>query len=267
LAHVRVRSGGLGDAACGGSSVTAPQFLRVRNWEHFQHYKDRRPPWIKLHVELTDDYAFASLSDAAKFHLLGIWLLAARTDNKIPNDAGWIAAKIGADKPVGLDELVRLEFLVPWRKSAGGRAKWPSRYVSAALREQIMARDLRSCRHCTSSANLEIDHVVPVSRGGTSSADNLQVLCRSCNRAKRAKDSAEHVATRNHDLRSKPLRSVLPETETETETETERERTRAGARGKPFRCEVAVCGLTFASAAKLADHRANVHGLPHIEAV
>ncbi len=61
----------------------------VKNFERFQHYKDRSPPWIKLYNELLDDYSFACLDDAAKFHLIAIWLLASRTDNRIPYDATW----------------------------------------------------------------------------------------------------------------------------------------------------------------------------------
>jgi DNA-binding NarL/FixJ family response regulator len=30
----------------------------VKNFERFQHYKDRSPPWIKLYNELLDDYEF-----------------------------------------------------------------------------------------------------------------------------------------------------------------------------------------------------------------
>ena len=29
---------------------------RVKNWSKFQHYKNRNPPWIRLHVEILDDY-------------------------------------------------------------------------------------------------------------------------------------------------------------------------------------------------------------------
>jgi len=32
------------------------QFLAVKNFERFQHYKDRNPPWIKLHAAVLDDY-------------------------------------------------------------------------------------------------------------------------------------------------------------------------------------------------------------------
>ena len=33
----------------------------VKNWDEFQHYKDRNPPWIKLHNHLLDDYEFEML--------------------------------------------------------------------------------------------------------------------------------------------------------------------------------------------------------------
>ena len=36
----------------------------------FQHYKDRSAPWIKLYNELLDDYRFAVLPDASKWHLV-----------------------------------------------------------------------------------------------------------------------------------------------------------------------------------------------------
>ena len=37
---------------------------------------------------------------------------------------------------------------------------------------------------CGSGENLEIDHVVPLARGGSNRLENLQLLCRDCNRRK-----------------------------------------------------------------------------------
>jgi uncharacterized phage protein (TIGR02220 family) len=88
------------------------RYLRVRNWEEFQHYKDRDPPWIKIHNRLLDDFEFCILPDATKAHLLCIWMLASRTDNKIPDDAVWLAAKIGATEPVDLELLKARSWLV-----------------------------------------------------------------------------------------------------------------------------------------------------------
>ncbi len=84
----------------------------VKNWGEFQHYKDRNPPWIKLHNHLLDDYDFEYLSDSEKGHLLCIWMLASRTKNKMPFDSRWITKKIGASSKVNLDALVDAGFLV-----------------------------------------------------------------------------------------------------------------------------------------------------------
>jgi len=40
--------------------------FRVRNWEQFQHYKDRNPPWIKLHFALLASEDWVTLDDASK---------------------------------------------------------------------------------------------------------------------------------------------------------------------------------------------------------
>jgi len=138
---------------------SAPQYLRVRNWENFQHYKDRRPPWIKLHVELTDDYAFGSLPDVQKYHLIGIWLLAARTDNKIPNNGKWVADCIAAKSKVDLDALIEVGFLIPWKRATATKAKWSSRYVPKEIKEAVLERNSHTCCECNSTKNLEIDHV------------------------------------------------------------------------------------------------------------
>jgi len=88
------------------------EYLRVKNWEEFQHYKDRLPPWIKLHRELLTDYDFCHLPDETKGHLMMTWLLASQMDGRIPDDARWIAARIGAKKPVNLEALISAGWLV-----------------------------------------------------------------------------------------------------------------------------------------------------------
>jgi hypothetical protein len=86
--------------------------FEVKNFDRFQHYKDRSPPWIKLYNELLDDYEFARLQDASKLHLILIWLLASRSDNKLPFDSEWVARRINATVPVDLEALADAGFLV-----------------------------------------------------------------------------------------------------------------------------------------------------------
>jgi hypothetical protein len=85
----------------------------VKNFETFQHYKDRSPPWIRLYNSTLDDYEIGHLPDAVKAHLIAIWLLASRYDNKIPYDSEWISGKINATVPVDLENLIELGFIVP----------------------------------------------------------------------------------------------------------------------------------------------------------
>lgn len=88
------------------------RYLRIKNWAEFQHYKDRNPPWIKLHRALLDDYDFAALPDATKAHLVLMWLFASQNDGKIPEDAKFLHRKLGLEKPPDLDALITQGFLI-----------------------------------------------------------------------------------------------------------------------------------------------------------
>lgn len=70
------------------------------------------------------------------------------------------------------------------RRRADVRAQ--RRRLSMAERTAILDRDGWACVWCGSTTDLELDHVIPWSRGGACSATNLQTLCRRCNRAKGA---------------------------------------------------------------------------------
>jgi hypothetical protein len=59
--------------------------IRIKNWDEFQHYKDRNPPWIKLHRRLLNDRQFFSLDGDCVKTLVLLWMLAADTkDGTLP---------------------------------------------------------------------------------------------------------------------------------------------------------------------------------------
>lgn len=59
--------------------------------------------------------------------------------------------------------------------------------VTPALRVRVFRRDGNRCRYCRScDGPFELDHVVPVSMGGSSRMSNLVVACRRCNQRKGA---------------------------------------------------------------------------------
>jgi len=85
-------------------------------------------------------------------------------------------------------DATRLEQL---RRSWIGRVYWrrngQREAISPTLRRAVHERDGGQCRQCLATERLEIDHVVPYSKGGATTLDNLQLLCKRCNCVKGAK--------------------------------------------------------------------------------
>ncbi|NYS09340.1 putative replication protein [Xanthomonas phage PBR31] len=59
--------------------------MRVKDWGKFQHFKDRRPPWIKLYRDILDDIEWHELDAVAAKVLVMIWLIASEgEDGELP---------------------------------------------------------------------------------------------------------------------------------------------------------------------------------------
>lgn len=75
---------------------------------------------------------------------------------------------------------------IKFRKTVAGQRA----LMTSQLRTTIKERDWYTCRYCTVSIAaephllLEVDHIIPVSKGGLTTPDNLQTLCWRCNRTK-----------------------------------------------------------------------------------
>ena len=62
--------------------------------------------------------------------------------------------------------------------------------LSDSVRAQVLLRDGARCRRCGSTLVLEVDHIEPVRSGGDDDFNNLQTLCRRCNRRKGSRTAA-----------------------------------------------------------------------------
>ena len=90
--------------------------LQPKNWAVFQHYKDRCPPWIKLHRDLLNDRSYMRLPIASKAIAPMLWLLASENlDGSISDDLAVIAFRLrtsASDVQTALKPLIDKGFVV-----------------------------------------------------------------------------------------------------------------------------------------------------------
>jgi len=60
--------------------------MRIKNWTKFQHFKDRRPPWVKLYRDILDDLEWHELDPLAAKVLVMLWLIASENDGRVPDN-------------------------------------------------------------------------------------------------------------------------------------------------------------------------------------
>ncbi len=89
------------------------KYLRIRNWDRYQHYKadsNRRVVWVKLYTAMLRDVELRRLDLSTRFLYTQLLLLAAEYNNSIPNDAKEIGYAINMPpKQVqqGIDKLLQ----------------------------------------------------------------------------------------------------------------------------------------------------------------
>ena len=86
--------------------------------------------------------------------------------------------------------ILEIKLLVEKLLSNQNAINYQRKLMTPALRQQILMRDNYTCQCCRNSIHkepnllLEVDHIVPVSKGGKTVLENLQTLCWKCNRSK-----------------------------------------------------------------------------------
>ena len=77
-----------------------------------------------------------------------------------------------------LEKIVRQE-LIDSGELFGEQPKRPP--IPREVVDAVYRRDGGKCVFCGSTDNLQLDHIIPFSKGGATSLENLQLLCQKCN--------------------------------------------------------------------------------------
>jgi 5-methylcytosine-specific restriction endonuclease McrA len=67
------------------------------------------------------------------------------------------------------------------------RRKERSRHIPSQVRQEVWERDEGACLRCGAEEDLQFDHIIPWSLGGSHSPENMELLCGTCNREKAAR--------------------------------------------------------------------------------
>lgn len=112
------------------------------------------------------------------------------------NDTGsfefWSSAMEAARRDIGVAFLDALQLPLEPVERDGEVELIPTprirrKAIPFLVRARIVARDRFQCVKCGAERFLTIDHIVPVSKGGTNDEENLQTLCAICNSRKGAR--------------------------------------------------------------------------------
>jgi len=94
------------------------KYLAVKNWENYQHYKNKTAVWIKFYMSLLDDPEFRMLDDASKKLLPLLFLCAGVYRNCIPNDEKVIRKRLTLVRKIDLNPLIISGFLIPMSRAS-----------------------------------------------------------------------------------------------------------------------------------------------------
>jgi hypothetical protein len=142
---------------------------------------------MRVSTGIWEDPDFTSLSRSAQllwFYAKGLRMTGAVTVARVSRKVRWDAEAVRS----AWLELAASKYAAVLDPVTPKRRRMPTR-----TSQLVFDRDGRKCLHCGTTQRLTIDHIWPVSRGGSDDLENLQTLCHSCNAKKGARVDAHQI--------------------------------------------------------------------------
>lgn len=128
----------------------ANRFIRIENYRRYQHYKERRPPWVKQHRDFWTDYDMCIQNPSTRLVALFLISYASEFPNElIPYNISELSRRSSVNRKVverAIDNLVKASFLAITTKNDASRAlagrKQNARPLSTEVEVEVRAKAL-----------------------------------------------------------------------------------------------------------------------------
>ena len=75
--------------------METPAYFSIKNFDRYQHYHQRRPPWVKLYQEILTDYTLRQCPPLTRLVHVLLFLIASECENHIPFDLHYLSERVG----------------------------------------------------------------------------------------------------------------------------------------------------------------------------
>lgn len=145
----------------------------------------------QIYLMHQDDNKIDSQEALQKVNLQEIFGLSYDEFLSLNNDAAIEALEKGADL-LDIDTFITIKEFDQWskqnelgyEKENDNELNKRSRSITEDVKDSVWNRDGGKCIQCGDNENLEFDHIIPFSEGGSNTKRNIQLLCQPCNRKK-----------------------------------------------------------------------------------
>ena len=138
------------------------RWIVVENWDRFQHYRDRRPNWIKSYTDLLGRPEYAQLTFPQRGILHGLWLLYAESSRNIPVNTSYLSRQLGGKVQMrSLEALRRAGFI----RFSASKPLAPG--YQDAMPEKEKEKDTRAVRSTGDAQPSNIAQVIDISLRGS----------------------------------------------------------------------------------------------------
>lgn len=108
-------------------------------------------------------------------------------DSELDSIKDFLAEKLTPAQIREAHNRAALEIENAQSRSVDNNSNVPTRQaIPSEIRREVWRRDGGKCVKCGSREKLEYDHIIPVAKGGSNTARNIELLCEACNRSKSA---------------------------------------------------------------------------------